>query len=112
MIRRVISEEAAKQITEMMVSAVNKAVIAKIPKFDVAGKTGTAQIPDFKRGGYSDQFIHSYVGFAPAHDSKFTVLIRLDKPAGAPLAGLTVVPAFRELTGFILNYYNLPPDHL
>ncbi len=111
-IRRVISEEAARQVTAMMLSAVNKAMIARIPKYDIAGKTGTAQIPDFKRGGYTEEYIHTYVGFAPAFNPRFTVLIRLDKPAGAPLAGLTVVPAFRELTEYILNYYNIPPDRL
>jgi cell division protein FtsI/penicillin-binding protein 2 len=110
--RRVISKEAAGQITAMMVSAVRKATIAQIPRFDIAGKTGTAQIPDFKRGGYTDSFIHTYVGFAPAYNPRFTILIRIDKPQGAPLAGLTVVPAFRELAEFMLNYYNIPPDYL
>ncbi|MBI3046451.1 MAG: penicillin-binding protein 2 [Candidatus Harrisonbacteria bacterium] len=110
-IRRVISEEAARAVTKMMISAVKKAAIAQIPKFDIAGKTGTAQIPDLKRGGYLEEFIHTYIGFAPAFDPKFTILIRIDKPVGAPLAGLTVVPAFRELSEFILNYYNVPPDY-
>ena len=111
-IRRVISEEAAREATKMMISAVKKATIAQIPKFDIAGKTGTAQIPDFKRGGYSEEYIHTYVGFAPAFNPRFTILIRIDKPQGAPLAGLTVVPAFRELAEFILNYYNVTPDYL
>jgi cell division protein FtsI/penicillin-binding protein 2 len=111
-IRRVISEEAARQAKEMMISAVKKATIAQIPKFDIAGKTGTAQIPDLKHGGYLEEYIHTYIGFAPAFNPRFTILIRIDKPRGAPLAGLTVVPAFRELSEFILNYYNVPPDHL
>lgn len=112
LVRRVISEEAARQATDMMVSAVKKATIAQIPKFDIAGKTGTAQIPNFQTGGYSDEFIHTFIGFAPAYNPRFIILIRIDKPYGAPLAGLTVVPAFRELAEFILNYYNIPPDHL
>ena len=110
-IGRVISGETAKQVAAMMASAVKKAEIAQIPKYEVAGKTGTAQIPDFKHGGYSNEFIHSYVGFAPASDPRFTILIKVDKPRGAPLAGTTVVPAFRELAEFILNYYNIPPDN-
>jgi len=110
-IRRVISEEAARDVTKMMISAVKKATIAQIPKFDIAGKTGTAQIPNLKQGGYLEEFIHTYIGFAPAFNPKFTILIRIDKPVGAPLAGLTVVPAFRELAEFILNYYNVPPDY-
>ena len=72
----------------------------------------TAFIPDFQRGGYTDQVINTYVGFAPAYDPKFTILIKLEKPQGAPLAGQTVVPAFKELAEFILNYYNVGPDEI
>ena len=111
-IRRVISSEAARAIIEMMVSAVKKAGVAQVPNYTVAGKTGTAQVPDFKSKGYADEYIHTYVGFAPAWDPKFVILIKLDKPQGVSLAGLTVVPAFKELAQFILNYYNIPPDNL
>lgn len=106
----VISEDTAKQVTAMMISAVDKAEIAKIPGYSIAGKTGTAQIPDFKKGGYSGEFIHSYVGFGPASDPKFTILIKIDKPKGVTLAGATVVPAFKELAQFVLNYYNISTD--
>jgi cell division protein FtsI/penicillin-binding protein 2 len=109
-IRRIISEEAAAKTTAIMMSAVKKAKIADVPKYNVAAKTGTAQVPDFKHGGYSHDVINTYAGYAPASDPRFTILIRLDKPRGAPLAGETVVPAFRELAEFILNYYNVTPD--
>jgi cell division protein FtsI/penicillin-binding protein 2 len=109
-VRQVITPDTGKKVTNMMVSAVDKAVIAHIPGYSVAGKTGTAYIPDFSKGGYTGEVINTYVGFAPATDPEFTVLLRLDKPAGAPVAGLTVVPAFRELSEFILNYLNIPPD--
>lgn len=110
-VRRVISEGAAREITKMMVSAVKKAAVAQIPKFDVAGKTGTAQIPNLKKGGYLEEYIHTYIGFAPAYNPKFTILIRIDNP-NVVLAGSTVVPAFRELAEFILNYYNVFPDYI
>ena len=109
-IRRVISKEAGLAVTRMMVSAVDKAKIAVIPQYEVAGKTGTAQVPDFKKGGYTDEVINTYVGYAPAFDPRFIILVKLDKPYGAPLAGTTVVPAFRELAQFIINYYNISPD--
>lgn len=111
-IRRVISPEAAHEVTKMMVSAVKKARVAYIPNYTVAGKTGTALVPDFHRGGYTEEVINTYAGFAPASNPRFTILIKLVKPAGAPLAGQTVVPAFKELAQFILNYYNIPPDDL
>ena len=107
-----ISPEASKQAIDMMVSAVNKAEVARINGYTVAGKTGTAQVPDFKNGGYTKDVINTYVGFAPAYNPRFVILIKLDKPAGAPLAGRTVVPAFRELAQFVLNYYNVPPDNV
>ncbi len=111
-IRRVISSETAKAVTGMMVSSVEKNKIAAISNYSVAGKTGTALVPDFSKVGYTDQVINTFVGFAPASQPKFIILIKLDKPAGGPLAGLTVVPAFRELAQFILNYYNIAPDRL
>lgn len=111
-IRRVINADSAAKITAMMTSAVKKARIAQIPSYKVAGKTGTAQVPNFRTGGYTDEVINTYIGFAPASEAEFTILIKIDEPAGAPLAGRTVVPAFRELAEFILNYYNIPPDDL
>lgn len=107
---RVISEKAAREVTDMMISAVRKAKIAAIPHYRIAGKTGTAFRPDFQNGGYTDKVINTYVGFAPAYNPRFTVLIKLDEPENAPLAGTTVVPAFHELAQFLLNYYNVPPD--
>ena len=107
--RRIIAPETARAVTTMMASAVEKAGVANIHRYAVAGKTGTAQIPDLVRGGYKDAFIHSYVGFAPAVNPRFIALIKLDQPQ-ATLAGTTVVPAFRELAEFLLNYYRVPPN--
>ncbi|RME57950.1 penicillin-binding protein 2 [Candidatus Parcubacteria bacterium] len=111
-VRRVVRPETAKQVREMMVSAVDKAKVATIPGYSVGGKTGTAYVPDFEHGGYTHEVINTYIGFAPASKPRFTVLIRLDKPEGAPYAALTVVPAFRELMQFLLNYSQVPADRV
>lgn len=112
-IRQAISADSAKLVTNMMVSAVDKAGVGHIKGYSLAGKTGTAQVPDFKKGGYvPNQVIDTYIGFGPTTDPKFVILIKLDEPENAPLAGRTVVPAFRDLAQFILNYYNLPPDRI
>lgn len=111
-VRRVISEDTARKVTAMMVSAVDKTGAAKIPGYAVAGKSGTAQAPDLKKGGYSDQVNDSFIGFAPAYNPRFIILFKLSKPEGAPLAGATVLPAFKELTQFMLNYYNVTPDRI
>lgn len=110
-IGRSMKEETARRVTEMMESAVAKAQVAKVASYRVAGKTGTAQIPDFVLGGYTEEYIHSYVGFAPATNPRFVALLKLDRP-NAVLAGQTVVPAFRQLAEYILTYYNISPDDL
>lgn len=107
---RIMSETTASQVADMMTYAVKKAKVATIAHYNVAGKTGTAYVPDFERGGYTDNVINTYIGFAPASNPQFTILVKIDEPEGSPLAGQTVVPAFRELAEFILNYYNVAPD--
>ena len=111
-IRQVISKDTARQVIDMFVSAVKVNIIAEIPNYSVAGKTGTAYVPNFKTGGYTSDVINTYVGFAPAYDPRFIILVKMDKPRGAINAGRTIVPAFKELAGFILNYYNVAPDLL
>jgi len=108
-VRRVMAEETAGKVTRMMESAVRKANVAAIPNYRVAGKTGTAFVA--RNGRYSDDLIHSYVGFAPASEPRFTILIKLDLP-DKPLAGITVVPKFKQLAQSILTYYEIAPDAL
>jgi cell division protein FtsI/penicillin-binding protein 2 len=112
-IRRVISQDTASKLTKMMVSAVNVNVVAKISQYNVAGKTGTAYTTDYNVKGYNkSQLINTYMGYAPASDPKFVILVKLDHPKNAPLAGETVVPVFRSMAEFLLNYYNIAPDNI
>lgn len=111
-IRRVIKEESARTIAAMMTSSVLKNKVAAIPGYSIAGKTGTALVPNFNTGGYTDEVINTFIGFAPSSNPRFVILIKLDRPAGSPLAGQTVVPAFREFAQFLLNYLDIPPDEV
>jgi len=106
--KQVINEETAQQLRIIMVNSVDKNQIAAIKGYQIAGKTGTAQIPD-EFGGYSNQTIQTFIGFAPAENPKFIALIKLDRP-NSQLAGTTVVPMFHDFTKFILNYYEIPPN--
>ncbi len=109
-VRRVMSEDTAQKVTRMMESAVEKNKIAAIPEYRVAGKTGTAFVPE--NGKYNENLtIHTFIGFAPAEDAKFVIMIKLEKP-DKPLAGQTIVPKFGEIARFVLNYYDIPPDRL
>src|SRR3989344_1710676 len=87
-----ISERTSSQIKAMLVKVVENGFDkARVACYEVAGKTGTAQIPS-KSGGYSEDFIHDIVGFAPAFDPKFVVLIKLEKPKGIKFASDSLSP--------------------
>lgn len=106
-----VSPETAEQVASMLVDVVKKGYDKKagVDGYTVAGKTGTAQIPDGK-GGYSDEMIHSFIGFAPAYNPEFLVLIKIDKPKGNRFAANTLSPFFGEMMNYLLSYYEVPPD--
>ena len=105
-----ISEKTSNKLKSMLVSVVDNGFDkARIKGYDIAGKTGTAQIPDGK-GGYSeDEFIHDFLGFAPAYNPKFVILIKIDRPKGIQFAADSLSPVFRNIAAFLINYYNIPP---
>lgn len=112
LVREVVSSETADMITKMLVSAVRGGFEnrAGVKGYFVAGKTGTAQIPKSDGKGYSEEYIHTYVGYAPAFDPRFVILIRLNKPKGNLFAANTLTAPFHDLAEFILHYYEVPPD--
>lgn len=105
-----ISDKTAVKLQSMLVGVVDNGFDkARISGYDVAGKTGTAQLPDGK-GGYSEnEFIHNFVGFAPAYNAQFTILIKMDKPKGIQFAADSLSPTFKEIAAFLINYYGIPP---
>ncbi len=111
-IRRVIKEDTAQAVTQMMISAVDKAGIAAISGYSLAGKTGSAYVPDFEKGGYTNKLIDSYAGFGPTNNPRFVILFKVNGLDESQLAATIIVPAFRELAQFILNYYGIMPDRL
>src|SRR3989338_273833 len=104
------SEKTSSKLNTMLVGVVDNGFDkARIKEYDIAGKTGTAQIPDGK-GGYDEkEFIHNFLGFAPAYDPQFVVLIKMDRPHGIAFAADSLSPTFREVVQFLINYYKIPP---
>lgn len=110
-IGQVISTATATKVSSMLADVVKNGFDKKagIEGYAIAGKTGTAQIADGK-GGYSADYNHTMVGYAPAFDARFVVMIRLEKPIGNRFASNTLTPYFKELINYLLNYYEIPPD--
>jgi cell division protein FtsI/penicillin-binding protein 2 len=111
-VRQIITSRTSAILSAMLTNAVEKghAKQAKVPGYYVAGKTGTAQVANAETKGYSDQTIHSFIGFAPVNNPKFVMLTRLDDPKGERFAETTAVPLFGEIAKFMLNYYQVPQE--
>lgn len=110
-VRQPISSKTAKVMTEMLVNAVDngEAKWAKPKGYRIAGKTGTAQIAI--AGHYDpNKTIASFIGFAPADDPKFVMLIILNKPSTSIYGSETAAPVFFNVAKKILTYYNIPPS--
>lgn len=109
---QVVSKDAADRITALMIQAVEQgeAKWAAPKGYVVAGKTGTAQIA--VEGHYDrEKTTASFVGFAPAHNPKFVMLVKLSEPSTSQWAAETAAPLWFSLTKKLLLHYNIPPSN-
>ena len=110
---RVFSERAAEETTQILVNVVDEALaggVKSIPEMSVAAKTGTAQIPSPTGGYHDDRYLHSFFGYFPAYEPRFVILLYIREPNGVKYASETLTDPFFELTHFLINYYDIPPD--
>jgi stage V sporulation protein D (sporulation-specific penicillin-binding protein) len=111
-INQPISATTAQVMTQIMVDAANEgeASFARLKGYNIAGKTGTASIP--VSGHYDPtKTIASFVGFGPAEDPKFAMLVILNQPSSSIYGSETAAPVFYAVAKDILMYYGIPPSN-
>ena len=105
-------ETTKRMITDMMIGvteAGGTCTEAAIEGFHVAGKTGTAQ--KVINGAYSNRYYASFVGFVPAEDPKFVLLVTCDDPTvGSRYGGSASGPAFKAIAERTLKYLHVQPQ--
>lgn len=109
---QVLSADASNRITNLMVQAVEKgeAKWASPKGYVVAGKTGTAQIA--VEGHYdATKTTASFVGFAPAYNPKFVMIVKLAEPQSSQWAAETAAPLWFSIAKKLLLRYNIPPSN-
>lgn len=111
--QRVWSEQTSETITRMLVRVVDEALHygqESMEHYSIAAKTGTAQLVDPAGGYYDDRYLHSFFGYFPAYDPEFLVFLFTIDPKGVTYASGTLTDSFMDITKFLLNYYDVPPD--
>ncbi len=116
--RRVISPKAAEQMTqalETVVSSEGTAERANLDRYQVAGKTGTAEKVGFDQDG-NFRYLHnkhfaSFIGFLPADDPELCIAVMLDEPGRPYYGGWTAAPVFKRIAKRAARYLNIPPDY-
>ena len=109
-VRRVISEDTARQMVEALKTVPTSegtAPKAALEHYVVAGKTGTAQKPPY----HLNKYYASFIGFFPADNPEICIYISLDEPQGnLHQGGQVAAPVFKQVADKAANYLNIRPD--
>ncbi|MBI4886012.1 MAG: transpeptidase family protein [Acidobacteria bacterium] len=112
-VRRAVSPGTAATLTAIMEQVVERGTgtRARVDRFTVAGKTGTAQ--KIVGGRYSaSDYNASFVGFVPSRQPVFTIVVLVDSPHGpnAYYGGTVAAPIFQRIAAAGLRLYGVPPS--
>jgi cell division protein FtsI (penicillin-binding protein 3) len=108
-VRRVVSSRTAETMTDMMVSVWQQPALQvnRIPGYTIAAKTGTADFPGV--GGYQlNRTYASQIGFGPAQNPRWSMLVRLDAPE-ALYGGAVAAPVFKRMAEELFTHLRIPP---
>lgn len=114
--RQVISDDTSKKMNEYLEYNTERqgAVAGYISGYKVAGKTGTTE----KRGvtkfesSFSEDYISSFCGYAPADDPQIAMLVFFDTPDGDAYYGSQVSsPVFINIMSEVLPYLDVKTSY-
>lgn len=108
---RILSPTVSREVLSMMVDVVKEGtgVEAQIPGYQVAGKTGTAQMADPVHGGYMKQYVASFIAVVPASHPQLVVLVMVNQPSPIIWGGSVAAPAARDIAQFALQHLKIAP---
>lgn len=110
---RIISDSTSIKMREYLELVVSQGSGKKayVPGYKIGGKTGTAQ--KYENGVIaSGKYISSFLGFAPADNPEYAVLMIVDEPQGYVYYGsLVAAPYVGNIFRNIFAYKNIPPHY-
>jgi stage V sporulation protein D (sporulation-specific penicillin-binding protein) len=112
--KEVLSAKTIKEIKDMMRTVVGpegSGYQAILPGYDIAGKTGTAEVAKPDGGYYKDREIGSFFGFTPTDSPKYVIMVRVDRPKQSDVfASRAAVGIFADMNKWLIDYYGIAPS--
>ncbi len=118
---QVISARTSEQIRLMLHQVVQEgtASFARIPGYPLGGKTGSADKPNPRGGGYmKEAVLATFASVFPSHEPRYALIVTLDEPVDTTgpeprrTAGWTAVPVSAEITRRVAPLLGLRPTRL
>jgi cell division protein FtsI (penicillin-binding protein 3) len=110
--QQILSPQTVGKLTAILTGVVDRGTgkSAAVEGYTVAGKTGTAQKIDSRRGGYSSrEVLASFIGYVPVEEPQFVLLVMLDEPQKLRWGSQVAAPVFRRVAQQALHYLQIPP---
>ena len=100
-----ISKETSETMKTLLEAVVHDGTgkRAYLPGFRIGGKTATSE----KLPRSSNQYISSFLGFAPAENPQVIALVLIDEPEGIYYGGTIAAPVMAELFEVVLPYLEI-----
>jgi cell division protein FtsI (penicillin-binding protein 3) len=109
----VLTPQIAATLNQMLQQVVLEGTGTKavIPGYQIAGKTGTSQIPTPDRGSYiPGAYNASFVGFAPANHPVLSMIVVVQRPRTVIFGGSVAAPVFQRVMSYALHHYGIPSN--
>lgn len=109
--KQVITPEAADQLIKMMQGVTQKGStgpLAKVPGYNVAGKTGTAQV--LNSAGKTAALVGTFAGVVPAENPRIAVAVVVYTHSSPAYGGVIAAPVFAEVSKFAMRQLKVPPS--
>jgi cell division protein FtsI/penicillin-binding protein 2 len=110
---QVFKPESITEVSQMLSVVADDALgkgIYKMPSMSFAAKTGTAQLTKPGGGYYKDRYFHSFMGYFPAYNPRYIILLYTNDPQHVEYASETLTSTYVDLMHYLIDYYQVPPD--